>query len=129
MPGPLDGVKILDLTSVGFGPFAAQILGDYGAEIIKIETHRKNVISEATCSMSLRAFENGISEAACSINLSARYTTIAFEIRDLRSRFGIAVRSVESSEHRRTPKLQIQQKTAKKITKGILIRALEAKPR
>ena len=43
MPGPLDGVKILDLTSVGFGPFAAQILGDYGAEIIKIETHEGDI--------------------------------------------------------------------------------------
>ncbi|MEC9183028.1 MAG: CoA transferase, partial [Pseudomonadota bacterium] len=43
MPGPLDGIKILDLTSVGFGPFAAQILGDYGAEIIKIETQEGDI--------------------------------------------------------------------------------------
>ena len=71
MVGPLDGIKVLDLTRVLAGPFTTMILCDLGADVIKIE--QPEIGDEAR---NFGPFKNGFSLYFMSINRGKKSVTL-----------------------------------------------------
>jgi crotonobetainyl-CoA:carnitine CoA-transferase CaiB-like acyl-CoA transferase len=44
MTGPLSGTRIVDMTSVLMGPYATRILGDLGADVVKVESPQGDLV-------------------------------------------------------------------------------------
>ncbi len=81
MPGPLHGFTVLDLTAMLSGPWCTTILGDQGAEVIKVE-----VPGKGDHTRSLRNQRGGLSANFLHINRNKRSLTL-----DLKSAAGRAV--------------------------------------
>lgn len=71
MPGPLTGIKVLDLTRVLAGPYATMILSDLGAEVIKIEQPESGDESRR-----FGPFKNGFSLYFMSVNRGKQSVTL-----------------------------------------------------
>lgn len=71
MSGPLAGVRILDLCSMMSGPWATDMLGDQGADVIKIEVPGKGDHVRELANQS-----NGMSAMFVNVNRSKRSLTL-----------------------------------------------------
>ena len=71
MASPLDGIKVLDLTRVLAGPYTTMLLGDLGAEVIKIEQP-----GTGDESRNFGPFKNGFSLYFMSVNRGKRSVTL-----------------------------------------------------
>ncbi len=71
MASPLNGIKVLDLTRVLAGPYATMLLGDFGAEVIKIEQP-----GTGDESRNFGPFKNGFSLYFMSVNRGKRSVTL-----------------------------------------------------
>ena len=72
---PLEGVKVLDLTTVMAGPYCSMVLGDMGAEIIKVENFPEGDGS--------RRFEPKVNdESYCFAVLNRNKKSIALNMKD-----------------------------------------------
>ena len=71
MASPLNGIKVLDLTRVLAGPYATMLLGDLGAEVIKIEQP-----GTGDESRNFGPFKNGFSLYFMSVNRGKRSVTL-----------------------------------------------------
>ena len=80
--GPLAGVRVLDLTAVVLGPIATQILGDYGADVIKVEAPE----GDRMRSNGVTRRPRGMSSIFLAINRNKRSLCI-----DLKTAEGVAV--------------------------------------
>ena len=71
MPGPLEGIRILDLSWVLSGPFATMVLSDLGAEVIKVERLKVGDIARGN-----GPYVKGLSSYFLSLNRSKKSITL-----------------------------------------------------
>lgn len=76
---PLDGVRVLDFTQITLGPLATQMLGDFGADVIKIERPGSGDYTRTTLPL-----PNGVSYIFLATNRNKRALTV-----DLRKPAGL----------------------------------------
>jgi crotonobetainyl-CoA:carnitine CoA-transferase CaiB-like acyl-CoA transferase len=80
MPGPLEGVRVLDFTTMVAGPVATMMLADQGAEVIKIEPPRGDLMRH------LSRGRNGMSASFLCCNRNKRSLAV-----DLKTAEGLAI--------------------------------------
>lgn len=119
MPLPLEGVTVLDLTTVMAGPYCTMVLGDMGATVIKVENFPEGDGS--------RRFEPKVNgESYCFAVLNRNKRSIAINMKDPRSKaifMKLAAKADIITENFRpgvVKKLGIDYETVSKTNPGVI---------
>lgn len=87
---PLAGIRILDMTTVMLGPYATQMLGDYGADIVKIESP----VGDSTRATG-PAVEPGMAATFVGANRSKRSIVLDLKLADARDALMVLIDSAD----------------------------------
>ncbi|KAF9434938.1 hypothetical protein BGZ76_007157 [Entomortierella beljakovae] len=79
-PGPLHGIRVLDLTRVLAGPYCTQLLGDLGAEVIKIENPKGGDDTRAWGPPFAKNIDNSETESAYFLSVNRNKKSITVNI-------------------------------------------------
>jgi crotonobetainyl-CoA:carnitine CoA-transferase CaiB-like acyl-CoA transferase len=116
---PLEGVRVLDLTSVMAGPYCTMVLGDMGADVIKIENFPEGDAS--------RRFDPKVhDESYCFAVLNRNKKSVALNMKDPRGKdafMKLAVKAEIITENFRpgvTKKLGVDYDAIRKFNPGVI---------
>ncbi|WP_082890642.1 CaiB/BaiF CoA transferase family protein [Halotalea alkalilenta] len=116
---PLEGMKVLDVSQIMAGPYCTMVLGDMGAEVIKIEK-----ANGGDDSRQMGPYVNG--ESTCFAQINRNKRSVALDLKDpqaLEAFYQLAREAdvvVENYRPGVTGRLKIDYATLKKINPGII---------
>lgn len=119
MPGPLQGMKVVEMTSVVLGPWACQMLADMGADVIKIEQPRGD------SNRSLGAYQNpGMAALYLTCNRNKRSIVLDLRIAGARDALLALIKDADVFIHNNRPqvmtKLGLDYADLKKVNPRII---------
>ena len=71
MPGPLAGLKVVEMVGIGPGPFAAMLLADMGAEVIRVDQPRTGPLPDPYSALNTRFDVQARGRRSIAVNLKS----------------------------------------------------------
>ena len=123
MAGSLDGIRVLDLTTIYSGPIAASILGDQGADVVKVESPDGDFMRNPGA-----AQHNGVGGAFAMMNRNKRSVVIDLTLDEGRSVFEKLVEGADVVVENYRPgvmeRLKIGYESLKRLNPGLVFASI-----